>query len=148
MKYPRVLAVIPAYNSAEFIEKTVISLVKQDYPYLRRIVIDDCSKDGTGEIVSKYAGRLEVLRNETNSGLAFGLNRALTLAKDEEFLLILEDDVEIVDTDYVTRSLKHFEDSRVGIVCGQPVDFGPDRLSLVDLRLCSVPELMITERTV
>ena len=90
MKYPRVLAVIPAYNSAEFIEKTVISLVKQDYPYLRRIVIDDCSKDGTGEIVSKYAGRLEVLRNETNSGLAFGLNRALTLAKDEEFLLILK----------------------------------------------------------
>jgi len=130
MSSPRVLAVIPTYNSATHIEKTLVSLLKQDYPHVRRVVIDDCSGDGTAGVLSRYRDVVEVLRNETNSGLAYGLNRGLSLAGDEDLFFILEDDVELVDADYISRAVKHFEDGRIALVCGQAVDFSRERLSL------------------
>ncbi len=132
MKYAKVIAVIPAYNSAAFVEKSVASLLRQDYPFLRKVVIDDCSRDNTADVLRNHEGDIEVLLNETNCGLAANLNRGVSLAGDEEFLLILEDDVELIDADYVSRALRHFEDSRVGLVCGQATDFSPERLPLAD----------------
>ncbi len=70
MKYPKVIAVIPAYNSAGFVEKSVTSLLRQDYPFLRKMVIDDCSRDNTAGFLRKYEHDIEVLRNQTNSCLA------------------------------------------------------------------------------
>ncbi len=131
MSSPRVLAVIPTYNSATHIEKTLASLLKQDYPHVRRVVIDDCSRDGTAGVLSRYRDVVEVLRNDTNSGLAYGLNRGLSLAGDEDVFFILEDDVELVDADYISRAVKHLENERIALVCGQAVDFSRERLPLV-----------------
>jgi glycosyltransferase involved in cell wall biosynthesis len=131
VEYPKILAVIPAYNSAEYVEKAIGSLIQQDYPLLRKLVIDDYSTDDTYKVITRYQGKIEILRNEQNSGFAYSLNRALSLAGDEEFLFVLEDDIELADFDYITRALKHFEDKRVALVCGQAVDFSPQRLPLV-----------------
>lgn len=130
MVHPKILAVIPAYNSSKYIEKSIISLLNQDYPYINKLVIDDCSDDNTYEIIIKYKHRLTVLRNEKNCGLSFSLNRALSYAGVEEFLFILEDDIELVDSNYITRALVAFENKQIAIVCGQAVDFTRDRLSL------------------
>jgi glycosyltransferase involved in cell wall biosynthesis len=131
LKNPKVLAVITAYNSAKFIERAIISLLHQDYPALRRIVIDDCSSDGTYDIASKYINKIEVFRNERNSGFSFSLNRALAMVNDEEYLFILQDDVELVDPSYITKGLEHFRDRQVGLVCGQAVFDADQRLSLI-----------------
>ncbi|MGA2158530.1 MAG: glycosyltransferase family 2 protein [Dehalococcoidia bacterium] len=131
MGHPKILAAITAYNSANFIEKTLISLLNQDYPALRRTVIDDCSSDRTYEIISKYTDKIEVVRNELNSGFSFSLNRALAMVDDEDYLFILQDDVELVDTSYITKLLEHAKDDKIAIVCGQAIFQKDQGLSLV-----------------
>ena len=132
MENPKVLAIIPAYNSEDHIEKTVVSLLKQDYPALTTVVIDDCSRDNTFKVLQKYAEKIRIIHNKENKGLAWGLNHALSLVKDEELFFIIEDDVDLVNTDYISRGVRHFKDSRVAIVSGQPVDFDAQRLPLLN----------------
>jgi hopene-associated glycosyltransferase HpnB len=58
-RWPRVVAIVPARNEAEFIAMTVESLVKQDYAgELRVVVVDDHSEDGTGDLAREAAARV------------------------------------------------------------------------------------------
>jgi chlorobactene glucosyltransferase len=54
-RFPRVSVVIPARDEAREIERTVRSHLESEYPDLRVIVVDDRSRDGTGEIVAALA---------------------------------------------------------------------------------------------
>jgi len=132
MKDVKVLAIIPAYNSAQHIERTIVSILKQDYSALDIFAIDDCSSDNTLEILQEHSENIQILRNDSNLGFSYSLNRAKSLAKDAkaEFIFILEDDTELIDSDYITRGLGHFTDENVALVCGQAVDFNSSRLSL------------------
>lgn len=57
-RWPRVAAVVPARNEAEFIARTVESLAKQEYAgELRVAVVDDHSEDGTGSLAREAAAR-------------------------------------------------------------------------------------------
>jgi len=57
-RWPRVAAVVPARNEAEFIARTVESLAKQEYAgELRVAVVDDHSEDGTGSQAREAAAR-------------------------------------------------------------------------------------------
>ena len=107
-------------------------MLAQDFPFIRRIVIDDHSNDNTYELVTgKYGNQVEVVRNEQNFGFAYGLNHALAIAENSDFLFGLEDDIELVNQNYVTLALKHFTDTRVAAVCGQAVGFEREKLSLI-----------------
>lgn len=54
--WPRVVAVVPARNEAEAIERTVASLARQDYPgEFAIVIVDDHSEDGTAEL-ARHAG--------------------------------------------------------------------------------------------
>jgi chlorobactene glucosyltransferase len=48
---PLISVLVPARNEARCIERCVRSLLAQDWPELEVIVLDDCSEDGTGEIL-------------------------------------------------------------------------------------------------
>lgn len=140
MEHPKILALIPAYNSAEYVEKAIKSLLQQDYPDLRILVMDDCSSDGTPAVAHGYGQRVEIARNHCNLGFFGSLNQGLALARDEDFVLVHQDDVELIDGDYLSRALEHFNGPNVGVVCGQATNFSRKRLSLdkrVFSRLCA-----------
>jgi len=107
---PTVLAVVPVYNGHQFALKAINSLLSQNYPGLRIAVIDDCSEDNSMTLLSNelpHSPQITVIRNEENIGLAQTLNKALELVTDEEFLLVLEQDCELLDDDYVARAFQH-----------------------------------------
>lgn len=54
MSVPRVSIVIPAYNAADFIEKTLATVAAQTFKGFEVIVVDDGSKDATQEVVERY----------------------------------------------------------------------------------------------
>ncbi len=53
IKKPLVL-VVPSYNNKEWYEKNLFSMIQQEYSNFRILYVNDCSKDGTGDLVEKY----------------------------------------------------------------------------------------------
>jgi glycosyltransferase involved in cell wall biosynthesis len=52
--YPLVSIVFTSYNHREYLQQALDSLVMQTYPNLEIIIIDDCSTDGSQEILKQY----------------------------------------------------------------------------------------------
>lgn len=70
--------IMPSYNTAKFISKTIESVLEQTYKNWELLIVDDCSTDNTDEIVSKYDDdRIIYLKNKKNSGAAVSRNKAL-----------------------------------------------------------------------
>lgn len=77
---PEVSVVLPVYNNASTIERSIDSIRKQTVQDIEIIVIDDGSTDDTCSIVrevEKKDPRVQVLANEWNRGLPYTLNLGL-----------------------------------------------------------------------
>jgi glycosyltransferase involved in cell wall biosynthesis len=92
---PLVSAIIPAYNAAGTIGKTLESVLLQTYQNLEVVVVDDGSTDGTASIVEKFAERDQrvILIQQSNAGVAAARNRALQAAHGEFVAPIDADDI-------------------------------------------------------
>lgn len=96
---PLVTVALFAYNQERFVREAVESAFAQTYLPLQIILSDDCSTDGTFEImremVSAYSGRHRVLlvRNEQNEGIGGHINRVMKLAEGELIVGVAGDDI-------------------------------------------------------
>lgn len=98
MSAPRAAIIIPAYNAADYIEASVRSILRQSVPDFKLIVVNDGSKDSTGEILARLAaedGRLTALTVE-NGGPARARNLALgQVPEGTEYLMFCDADDEL-----------------------------------------------------
>jgi glycosyltransferase involved in cell wall biosynthesis len=88
---PLVTVIIPTFNRAGVIEKSINSVLNQDYKNFELIIIDDGSTDNTEEIVKNFHDVLYVKKN--HEGQSQARNFGLTLAKGE-FIASLDSDDE------------------------------------------------------
>jgi glycosyltransferase involved in cell wall biosynthesis len=95
---PLVSVAIPAYKGAAYIAETIESVLAQSLRDLELIVVDDCSPDGTAEIVAAYHDpRVRLYRNESNLGPQGNWNRCLHESRGRYFKLLPQDDVLMPD---------------------------------------------------
>ena len=66
---PRISLVTAVWNSVEFLEPTIRSILEQGYPNLEYILIDDGSTDFTPDIIRKYQSQLAYAARQSNQGL-------------------------------------------------------------------------------
>jgi glycosyltransferase involved in cell wall biosynthesis len=92
---PLVSVIIPAYNAAQGLERTLTSVMAQDYAPFEVIVVDDGSIDGTAAILRSASG-IRCLRQE-NAGPSAARNRGVEEARGE-FLAFVDADDEIPPT--------------------------------------------------
>jgi glycosyltransferase involved in cell wall biosynthesis len=90
---PAVTLVTPSYRQGEFIERTILSVLGQEYPKLQYIIQDGGSDDQTREILSVYSGRLARCRSERDSGQSQAINRGFADTDGEIMGWLNSDDV-------------------------------------------------------
>jgi len=81
--FPRITIITPSYNQADFLERTILSVLNQGYPNLEYIVVDGGSSDGSVEIIRKYDEYLYYWVSEPDSGQSDAINKGLKLATGE-----------------------------------------------------------------
>jgi Glycosyltransferases involved in cell wall biogenesis len=94
MATPLVSVLMTAYNREKYIAEAIESVLASTFQDFELIIVDDCSRDHTVEIVRRYTSdpRLQVHVNEKNLGDYPNRNRAASLAKGQYLKYVDSDD--------------------------------------------------------
>jgi glycosyltransferase involved in cell wall biosynthesis len=98
---PAVSLVVPVFNKAPYLAETIESLLAQSLREIEVICVDDCSTDGSLQILRQFAERdprVHVLENERNAGAGRSRNRGLLHARGKYVRFIDADDLIPSDT--------------------------------------------------
>lgn len=90
---PLITVVTVCYNSASMIEKTLRSVVEQNYLNKEYVVIDGASTDGTKKIVDRFIDSIDYFVSEPDNGIYHAMNKAVGVAKGEWIIFMNAGDV-------------------------------------------------------
>lgn len=93
MGSPLVSVIIPAYNHEKFIGPAVDSVLNQTFDDFELIVIDDGSRDSTGEIVQSYNDKRLSYTYQENRDAFNTINRGMGMAKGKYISILNSDDI-------------------------------------------------------
>ncbi len=85
-----VSVIIPCYNQAHFLEEAINSVLRQSWPYVEVIVVDDGSTDATRLVATNFINRINYVYQE-NQGLSKAGNTGIKKSRGQ-FLVMLDAD--------------------------------------------------------
>lgn len=87
--------IMAAYNAEKTIEQAINSVLRQTYTDFELLVVNDCSKDRTVELVKSIAAkdnRVRLISNEKNSGVSFTRKHGLEESNGSWIAILDSDD--------------------------------------------------------
>lgn len=137
-----VSVIIPSYNREKTIERAVMSVLNQTYRDLELIVVDDCSKDNTVEVLKSIKDdRLKIIRLEKNSGACVARNVGIENAQGDYIAFQDSDDEWLLDK--LEKQMAIFEKEKVDLVFCAFNRFGLGE----DLTYPELPEGIVERKT-
>lgn len=114
----KVSIIIPIYNSENYIEKCVESIVNQSYRNIEIILINDGSTDNSLEKIKKLSIKHSNIRffDQKNHGVSYSRNKGIQYASGEYVMFVDNDDY--IDEDYVEVFVKSIEKGNYDYVIG------------------------------
>ena len=94
MRNPLISIIIPVYNTKQYLQECIESVINQTYTNLEIIAIDDGSTDGSGQILDEYGksdSRIKVIHKE-NAGVSAARNTGLDIAAGDYIGFVDSDD--------------------------------------------------------
>lgn len=125
----KVSVVIPAFNSAAYIRETINSVLNQSFKDLEVVVVDDGSKDNTGELLKDYHSKVRYILKE-NGGPASARNLGIKEAKGEFIAFLDADDLWM--SDKLEKQLERFDGEDIGLVFSSVQKMDKDNHDLPD----------------
>lgn len=92
--------VMPNYNGHRFVEQAIDSVLSQTYQNFELLIVDDCSKDDSLQLIKRKAqsdSRIRVISLEKNAGVANARNVGIREAKGKYIALLDNDDLWTAD---------------------------------------------------
>ena len=122
MNGEKVSIVTISFNSESTIEKTIQSVLSQQYRPLEYVLVDGKSSDGTIEIIEKYipillkAGIEVVFKSEPDHGISDAFNKGISRSSGSIIGIINSDDQ--LSDNALEKVAMAFQDNNIGVVCG------------------------------
>ena len=92
---PKISVIVPVYNVGKTLGKCLDSLILQTFKDIEIICVDDCSTDGSADILEEYSKkdqRIKILHNSSNQGLGLTRNHGVEYATGEYIHFLDSDD--------------------------------------------------------
>lgn len=83
MQSPLITIITVVLNDEKNIEKTILSVLEQNYKNIQYVIIDGDSNDKTKEIINKYRDKIDVFNSEKDNGIYDAFNKGLDLAQGD-----------------------------------------------------------------
>jgi glycosyltransferase involved in cell wall biosynthesis len=103
-KYPKVSIITVVKDKEKTIEKTLLSVLKQNYQNLEYVVLDGKSSDKTYQIIQKYKNKIKKIYSGKDSGIYDGLNKAIKKCSGDYIGILHGDDV-FYNTQVITKNI-------------------------------------------
>ena len=114
---PKISVIMPVYNTAKYLIEAIDSILNQTFTDFKFIIIDDCSSDGSLEIIKSYSDkRMIIIENEVNKGYVFGLNYAISIARGKYIARMDSDDISVKTR--FSEQFNFLEKNPAIILCG------------------------------
>src|SRR5665213_627405 len=91
MKHPTISVIIPLFNCERYVAEAIDSALRQTYPPLEIVVVNDGSTDSGPAIVESYGDRVRMI-TQANGGQSSARNTAIAAARGEWVALLDSDD--------------------------------------------------------
>jgi len=117
MAKPLVSIVVVNWNGKHFLNKCLTSIANNtDYSDYEIIVVDNGSIDGSIELVKKKFSDVRLIENHKNLGFSKGNNIGVRNSKGV-YILILNNDTEVIDKNWLNNAINLFEtDEKIGVI--------------------------------
>lgn len=92
-RWPTISVVTPSYNQGNYLERTMLSVLNQNYPKLEYVVIDGGSSDGSKKIIQKYASKLKYWQSKRDGGQSDAINQGFAHTFGDVMCWINSDDI-------------------------------------------------------
>jgi glycosyltransferase involved in cell wall biosynthesis len=120
----RFVVLIPSYNNEKWCQENLASVVKQTYPWIEIIYVDDCSKDQTGALVDKYVrehnlqNRCRVIHNPVRRGAMANIYNNIKDIDPKKVVAVLDGDDKLADLTFFERLDKIYNGTGVWLTHG------------------------------
>ena len=112
-----VTIITTCYNSALTIEKTINSVISQDYKEIEYLIIDGLSTDETLQITSKYKSQISRIISEPDKGIYDALNKGLNVSNGDIIGFVHSDDI-LANNSVITDIVNMFKENKFDILWG------------------------------
>lgn len=140
---PLISVIIPCYNTAEYVEDTIASLLAQSYENWEAILVNDASPDNILDIISPYEKkdtRFTIITNDKNLGLSGARIEGVKRSKGKYIFPLDSDDY--IDASYFEKAVRILEeDTTIEVVYSNTMKFGAVN-TLFRLEPYSLPYLL------
>lgn len=113
----KVSIVTPSFNQGQFIEKTIRSVLCQDYPDVQYIVVDGLSNDSTRYVLDRYKDHIDHIIIESDDGQSDALNKGFALATGDILAYLNSDDV-YASPHVISTVVRYFQESNADAIYG------------------------------
>jgi len=119
---PLVSIITVVYNNIDDIEKSIQSVLSQDYAFIEYVIIDGCSTDGTVEIIRAYKEKISIFISEPDDGIYYAMNKGIKLASGDIIGILNSDDV-FADNNIISNIVEEFILRKIDLIWGDIVFF-------------------------